>query len=346
MRNKFFEAKDSSNYCYRLLNFFRFSEARKIFIPTSALIFLFLLFNASFLPKAHAQDVSLGIYPPILKINLTPPTSVSQGIVIKNFTDDALRLEVVFKAFKNSSSNNGELEYIENPNEIPGNDPHIFDKMQLFDGSHVVSVLSLAPQEEKTLTLHIGIPEDEPASDYYFSILFIKQGITNDQSNVSAVTSAIGTNVLVSIGPQTATTGFIKEFSAPLLLQHGPVNFKLLLQNASTHFINPKGTILIQNMFGQYVGKLNLLPVNILERSARYIPDDKNLNSSTAIWPEKVLFGPYSAKLTIALSDTGPLFTRTIYFFALPTEVLIGFILAILLGVAIFWRVRERLKKM
>ena len=340
-RNKIFGVSVSSYQVLLTVKTFPRSLAKKIFIPTSACILLLSLTQT-----AHAQTVSLGVYPPILRITVNPPASMSQGIVLKNFMDNPLSVQVVFRAFKNSPSNDGELTYFPPNQPIPGNDPKIFDKIQLYDGDHVASVINLLPQEAKTLSLHIGLPQDEPPSDYYFSILFITQGVGNDQSNVSAIAGGIGTNVLLSIGPQTATNGFIKEFSTPPLIQHGPVSFTLSVENTSTHFINPTGTIVIENMFGQFVGKLNLTPVNILEHSARFIPDDNNINGTKAIWPEKVLFGPYKAKLTIALSTTGPLFTRTIYFFALPTEALLGFILTIILGVIIYLRVRQRLKKM
>lgn len=294
----------------------------------------------------HAQTVSVGLYPPILKININPPAGVTQPIVIKNFTDNPVSFAVKFQPFTNSPTDDGEITYLLPNQPVPGNDPKIFEKMQLLDGDHVASVISLKPQEAKTLTLHMGIPQDEPASDYYFSILFINQGIGNDQSNVSAVAAGIGTNVILSIGPQTATTGFIKAFSAPSFIQHGPIPFTVSIQNNSTHFINPKGTIVIQNMFGQYVGKLNLLQVNILEHSSRFVPDDKNLNETHAIWSEKFLLGLYKAKLTVALSDTGPLFTRTIYFFALPTEAIVVIFVMLVIGSIIFIRVRQRLKNM
>lgn len=318
----------------------------KIKILISLISFLFILYPLSLIlaPLAHAQTVSLGVYPPILKINVTPPASMNQGIVVKNFTDNPLSLQVVFKAFKSSPTNNGELTYVEDPKDMPGNDPRIFEKMQLYENGHVITVLNIGPQQEKTLSLHIGIPEDEPPSDYYFSILFIKNGVINDQSNYSGVSGGIGINVLLSIGPETATTGFLKEFTSPIFVQHGPLPFTIAVQNNSTHFINPKGTILIQNMFGQYIGKLTLLPVNILSHSARFIPDDKNINDTHAIWPEKFLLGFYKAKLTIALSDQGPLFTRNIYFFALPTEAIIVIIFVIILGIIVFFRVRDRLK--
>lgn len=319
---------------------------KKFITVASFLLILNTLYLILYTSQAHAQTVSVGLYPPIMKINLNPPASITQPIVIKNFTDDPESFSVKFQPFVNSPRDNGEVTYLSPQDPIPGNDPKIFEKMQLLDGDHVANVISLKPQEAKTLILHIGIPQDEPASDYYFSILFINQGIGNDQSNVSAVSGGIGTNILLSVGPQTQTTGIIKQFSTLSFVQHGPLPFTVSIQNNSTHFINPTGTIVIQNMFGQYVGKVNLLSVNILEHSSRFVPDDKNINDTHATWPEKFLLGVYKAKLTVALSDTGPLFTRTIYFFALPTEAIIAIIALILLGTIIFVRVRQRLKKL
>ncbi len=310
------------------------------------MVYLFIgLFLAS-PSKAQAQSVSLGLYPPIFKINTTPPSIIVTPLVVKNFTDQLIVASISLKPFKNSLANNGELTYLNAGEPIPGNDALILQRIQLYESGHPVHSVTFTPQEPKTLDLHINLPQDEPASDYYFSILFVTNGIGNDQSNVSAVSGGIATNVLLSVGPTTPTTGHIKTFSTHSVVQHGPIPFILEVENTSTHFISPKGTILVQNMFGQFVGKLNLLPVNILENSSRFIPDDKNINETHAIWREKVLFGLYKAKATVALSDQGPIFTKTIYFFAMPTEAIIGLVLAILLGVTIFLRVRQKLQQL
>src|SRR6185312_6850779 len=148
---------------------------------------------------------------------------------------------------------------------------------------------------------------------------FLSQPIKGGQQSNSAVAGGISTNVLLSIGPSGKTTGNIEEFSAPIFTTGGPVPFSLKVSNTSKHFISPQGTILIKNMFGQTIGKVDLLPVNILSNTSRFLPS-KNALDTHAIWPEKFLLGPYSATLTLALSDQGPVYYRTIYFFALPIQ--------------------------
>jgi hypothetical protein len=96
-------------------------------------------------------------------------------------------------------------------------------------------------------------------------------------------------------------------------------------------------------MFGQLIGKVDLLPTNILATSSRYLPSDVNA-ATKAVWQEKFLLGWYSASLTVALSNTGPVYHRTIYFFALPIQVIVGIILGIILIMVIVYRVRKRLE--
>jgi hypothetical protein len=99
-------------------------------------------------------------------------------------------------------------------------------------------------------------------------------------------------------------------------------------------------------MFGQTIGKVNLLSVNILANTVRRIPDSTQLNQTTAVWPEKFLVGPYTATLTLALSDNGPLFTRNITFFAFPLEYLIAILLIICLIIFIAVRVNKSRKNL
>jgi hypothetical protein len=110
----------------------------------------------------------------------------------------------------------------------------------------------------------------------------------------------------------------------------------------------------IKNMFGQIIGKVNLLPVNILANTVRRIPDSLQTNPNSnnyqgtfpvAVWPEKFLVGPYTATLTLALSDNGPLFTKELVFFAFPLEYLAAIILIICLIIFIAIRVNRQRKK-
>ena len=67
----------------------------------------------------------------------------------------------------------------------------------------------------------------------------------------------IGTNVLISINPQ-GHKAKIKDFSTSPFVSGGPVKFSVEVENMERNFINASGYIIINNIFGQTVGKVNL----------------------------------------------------------------------------------------
>ena len=336
---------------------------KNIFIR--ALLFLFSL-NSLFLipnstPTAHAQGVSLGISPTVIQIDAKPPASITTPITIENNGDEPVTLQILLKGFTASTSQDGHVEYY--PAKDPRSTPKIFEKIQITENDHPKTSIILAPGEKKALGLHIGISKKEPLNDYYFSLIFLSKNDANDSEKTSSQTPAgIATNVLLSIGPKGPTTGEIETFSAPFFVQSGPVPFTIKLKNTSDHIIVPKGEILIRNMFGQTIGRVNLLPVNILSKTTRAIPDTlqspeatlsaaitdyllkNNMQTPASLWPESFLLGPYTAQLTIALSDQGPVFRRHIYFFALPWFIIISIILCIIGSTYIVIRIRKRLR--
>jgi hypothetical protein len=91
--------------------------------------------------------------------------------------------------------------------------------MQILDNDTSIDSLTLAPGQQKELTLEIALPQNEILGDYYFSIVFISNNQPQANSNVSGATAGIATNVLLSIGPKGPTQGNIEEFSAPLFVQ-------------------------------------------------------------------------------------------------------------------------------
>ncbi len=320
-------------------------------------VFVVLVFIGSILgPKAQAQGVSLGVFPPILQIQATPPTDVRSKIMIQNLGDDPVDLKIGVKPFTASQSEDGQITYL---SDFSYADPFIFEKMQILDGDSSIDSITLAPGQQKELTLEIALPQNEILGDYYFSIVFISANQPAETANVSGQAAGIATNVLLSVGPKGPTQGEIEEFSAPFFVPSGPVPFTVRVRNTSDHFITTKGNILIKNMFGQTVGNVNLLSVNILSQTVRSIPDSLqspsanpssslksyflNLKSPAAVWPEKFLFGPYTATLTIALSDQGPLFRRTVNFFAFPTEYSLGILAIIAIVAFIIARVRKQI---
>ncbi len=310
---------------------------------TKIIGFFSIIYFLTLAPSVYA-DFNVGVYPPILQINAIAPTAIRESITLVNESNSAITLIAVFKPFTQDIQDNGHVQYL-SENDYLGADPKIFNRMQLLDSNgRPMTVVALAPRQQKTLTLHIGLPKDEPPSDYYFSILFRSNNNTINQSTASGLSGGIATNVLLSVGPQGKTQGLLEDFSSPLFVQEGPIFFTIKVNNLSSHFIVPRGEINVRNMFGQLVGNIPLLPVNVLANTSRFLPGTTTNLASQAVWDEKVLFGPYRASLVVALSPSGPLFTRTIYFFAMPWEYIVGFFLTITLLSFIATRVRGRLK--
>ena len=311
------------------------------------LICLFAHLLICFFPsKASAQTISVGVYPPIIQLQVNPPATVRSPITLQNLSDQPLNMQILMQPFTASSDENGSISLLEKKIVHTQIQDFLTTNVQLQNAQkQPIKEVLLTPRAVMTLYLFVTVPKDQKPNDYYFSVIFTTDASDNPNANASSVGGGIATNVLVSIGPHQNPQGFINTFSAPGLVEHGPIPFSVKLTNQSNFFIQPQGFILITNMFGQTVGKVNLLPVNVLARSSRYIPDDNHESLTQAVWPETFLIGPYSATLTIALSDKGPQFERTIHFLATPWQLCIGFIFAIFFGVIVWLKVKERLKK-
>lgn len=326
-------------------------------------IFFSLVLLASycmlFTTKSYAADLSLGVYPPIIQVTVeNPPASINAPVTVSNFGDETVVLNILIKPFTQNENENGEVKFL-NSNETKLADPNIFEKIKIMQDDNVTGKIEIPPGEKKTVNLHIGLPKDEPLADYYFSVFFVSETKNSPGTNSSHAAGGITTNVLLSIGKEDAK-GAVTEFSTPLFIQKGPVPFKIRVKNKGNHVITPMGVILIKNMFGQTIGKVDLLPVNILSGTIRQIPSlqlnstasaeilkeiAKDKNSSIAYWPESFLLGPYQASLTIALSDKGPVFKRTINFVGFPLEAVIGLIVAAIITSVLVIKVKKRLAR-
>lgn len=340
-----------------------------------SLILLLHLYSFAFpLSSARAEELSLSVSHSLLQIQAASPSDTKSPITLENQGDNPVNIQVLFKPFRASGKENGEIEYLSD-NEIPDIYKKIFNRIHLTDNGIVTSNFELGPRQKKNLELQFTIPKNEASSDYYFSVIFLarrsgneggpsrqistpKDEVSpslNDENpqgqNLSIINAGVATNVLLSIGDKNQPQAAIEEFTTPAFLKSGPVDFTVRIKNIGTHIITPKAIIFIKNMFGQTVGRVDIEPDNILADSIRALTDTQtassssNFSSQKAIWPEKFLLGPYTATLNIAISDKGPVYNQSIIFLALPIQLIIGIILGIILTIAIFFRVRYHLKK-
>lgn len=343
-----------------------------------SLIFFLLILNIYYLVLttsfARAEGLSLSASHSLLQVQAIPPADAKSPFTLENTGDSSINVQVLFKPFHASRKENGEIEYI-NDNEIPDSYKKIFKQIHVTDDGIITSNFELGPKQKKNLELQFTIPKNESSSDYYFSVIFLASPnqeklkneldpVTNSNEeepaplnldtntqnqNFSTINAGIALNILLSIG-KNQPQGAIEEFSAPTLIKSGPVGFTVRIKNIGSRLFAPKSIILIKNVFGQTVGRVDIQPDNILPGSIRALTDSQTASNSSqlsdpkAIWPEKLLLGPYTATLSIAISDKGPLYNQSITFLALPVQLILGIIIAIIVTIIIFLRVRYHLK--
>lgn len=334
----------------------------KIFILSTTLFVLFPILNTRYhildTSFANAQDVSIGVYPPIMQVDATAPAKPKADIFLENLTDKSVDISITYKPFTAANTNDGQIQIVDSFQNFP--DPLFANRILILDQEKAVKTINLAPKQGKKLSLELLIPANEQKGDYYFSVIFSTNLSSSTLANASQVQGGVSMNVLLSIGPKGQTQGYIKDFSTPLFVNSGPVPFKVNIVNTSDHFIAPTGNITIKNVFGQEIGKVDLLGVNILSKSERFIPDltqanpssdvyktisktiDKNVDP-VAIWPEIFLIGPYQATLHINLGDNQTTLVRSITFFAFPITYIIGLILIIIIVIFIILRVKKKI---
>lgn len=322
------------------------------------LFFTFYVLHFMFSPPAGAQGVDIGIYPPVFQVQVTTPANVKVPFFIQNFSDQSVDLNISLKAFTASGDENGEITFLENP-DYP--DPFILNRVFILDNEAPIDSITLSAKQKRNLNLVLQIPSNEAKGDYYFSIVFTSNPNSLSNNSFLGASGGIAGNVLLSVGPQGKTQGILEDFSAPFFVSKGPVPFTVRLRNTSDHFITPKGDIIIKNMFGQSVGKIDLLAVNILSNTLRRIPDSLQSGAASdkdyekikavveknqfpvAVWPEKFLLGAYTATITLSLSSQGPVFRKEIMFFSFPIEYIIGILAIIAIVVFIILKVRRRI---
>lgn len=307
----------------------------------SIFIILFLISHFSLLIfKAEASALSLSLDPSLIEINALAPSTTTNTLSIQNKEDNLVQLQILIKSFK-AKLENGELEY------LSSQDSFIAQNIRILDGGIPVEGITLGPKQQKDLTLNINIPQDTNISDYYFSIILVSTNSSPIESSSSLNQIGIASNVLLSVGAKEIPDATLEEFSSNIFFEKGPVPFTIRIKNTGTHFIKPKGEIIIKNMFGQSIGKLDLVSANVLSSSIRAIPNTANpdFQHPKALWKENFLLGLYTATLNISLSNEGPTFIKSIRFLAFPFQLLIIIVIILIGAIIVTTKVRTHMSR-
>ena len=302
-------------------------------------------------PQAAAEGVSTTIEPTTLQIRATAPADIKTPITIKNTGNDPLTLQIRLVRFRDSGEGTGTIVY---DTSLLSDEPYdqFLTNIQVLIENQPVTSLTLEPQQTRELTLAIPILQEEKTQDQYFSLLFLSNTDNQQQDDstdeITATTTfstGIAVPVTLSINQNNQKMGFLREFSMPVVQQKGPIPFTIDVSNTGNHFISASGVLLITNMFGQTVKRIDIPETTILAGSNRILGEKDNNGYPKVIWDEPFLFGFYTATLAVGIEPEQSLYTQKSSFLVLPIWSIIGLILGIIFLTFFIVKVKHKLSQ-
>lgn len=301
--------------------------------------FLILLSSSLFISDTYAQDISLGISPPLTEIMIQPGKDFSQ---IYQLTNEGPQTIIIPKIVPFTTNDDfGNVKLLEKYNHNLDDYPSWFKIVDPKLNSN--NAFLLPPGAKKNVTMEIAVPENAPEGDYYLTLLFETDNSGLIGGDISSVNAKIGTNILLTVSKDGNPTqkAKVSEFSAPLISDSfKPINYKVVIANTGSAFFKPVGKIIIKPFLGKEK-VIEIAPQNILASSERQIPCVKDEALITCTFREKFLLGTYIAELSFQADGEGETYSKSATTVTFPYLLLV----AIFISLSILFTIKMKQNK-
>ena len=290
---------------------------------------LFILLSLTFIsrPSVLAQSaLGLTAIPPRLEVTVKPGETFTAQIKVRNESDTTRVITSLAKDFIVADDKG-------TPIQIEGVD----DQSNRWASSNWIQIspssFTLKPKETKVLMVTIIAPANPTAGGHYAVILHTpKNEVTLSQTG-SSIQTFVGTLVYITVPGKIKENAQVKEFSAPLFSEFGPVDFATVITNYSDIHIAPQGNINIKNWLGGTTASLAIDNTNIFPGTSRQFSNTLD---------RRFLFGRYTAKLEAGYGTTGQALAATLVFWVIPWRLILLVIAAIVITVILMSLLRQK----
>ncbi len=285
--------------------------------------------NAAALENSGSTSLDAGgqaleIGPTILSFNANPGQTISSKIILRNISSSTRIVTNEINDFTASGEDGTPRILLE---DDPSN-PYSIKKW-----IDPVSSLTLKSKEVTELTIKINVPSDASPGGYYGVIRFTGNAPDLDDTGV-ALSGSLGTLMILTVNGDVKENLNVEEYSVNNEGKTGnffeatPVNFVVRLKNTGNIHEEPYIRVAVKDMFGKAVAgvKLNSPPEKVLPNSIRRYDED----FGKSVLGDKILFGRYTAEVTITYGKDDKTMKQTISFWVIPYR-MIGAIIAVLI---------------
>ncbi len=266
--------------------------------------FLFLIFNFLFLifyaRPVSAQNVSLGLWPPLLQVVIKPGKSITQVYKVYNYQDPVI-INSQVTAFS-PSDELGNINLVDCKQvETAGCDSLEWFSFQNADIS-LGQGFFVKSGNQQEVVLKITVPEYASEGDYYNSLLFSTQMPAREGGSSAQAISAIASNIMITVSKsgQLQSNFEISEFSArkhfnifgfsfylPVFDSNDEIPVILRVSNNDSAYNTVKGKVNIKG-FGGIFADIEIPARNILANSTRMLTASTSAELQNA--PKSVSF--------------------------------------------------------
>lgn len=182
----------------------------------------------------------------------------------------------------------------------------------------------LKPNEQREIFFKIKVPENPEPGSHFAAVFFKTQPLPGQGGSSLAISTRIGSLILVTIPGNVVRAGKILSFKGPKFINKGPVEFSTTFKNTGSVHYEVLGTIGIKNIFKKQIAEISTDKQWILPTGQKTLK---------AVWDIGYIFGPHEALLEIK-DGADDIQRASFKFFALPWKetllALISFIVFII----------------
>jgi hypothetical protein len=281
-------------------------------------------------PRVGAQSATntggqaLEIGPPVLNLSGDPGQTIKATISLRDISSTSLIVKGQFNDFV-AGGEDGTPKILLDDAEAS---PYSFKSWV-----SPLPNLTLKTKELKNLPITITIPTNASPGGYYGVVRFTATPPELEDTGVS-LSASLGALILLKVNGEANESLAVEEFSAShdgrtgSLFEAAPILFTERIKNTGNIHEQPTGLVTVKDMFGNLVATLgvNQPPSNILPGSIRKF--ESSLDSTNI--GNKILFGLYTAELSINYGADKQVVTSKLSFWVIPyTLIIVGIVVLV-----------------
>lgn len=282
--------------------------------------------------QAKIKGEGLTISPPVEELTLEKGKVHSDIIKITNPTGKTMEIYPTVMNFAASGEGGEPTFYPATEEEKNFSLAHWIEFSQ--------SKLALTPEQVVEFDYRINVPQDAEPGGHYGVVFFATEPPdVEDDANKVALSSMVGSLILVKVPGKIVEEGSLEEFSAKKFYFNPPVDFITRVKNSGNVHFKPQGEITLKDMFGNEIKRV---PVN--ESKGNVLPESIRRFENNWDGDGKIRIGRFTADLRLAYGSTEKTLDGQLVFWIIPWW-LIAAVAAVIVAIILWIIIHKHRKK-